>query len=124
MLPDAIDIPPEALPGIRDVIGKEFGRDYVPNAPRVYQNKSKNAQEAHEAVRPTDVSRLPKDLKRHLDAEQAKLYELIWIRTLASQMESAEVERTTVDIHAKSGSRLIELRASGTVIKFDGFLKV
>ena len=124
MRTDGVDITPEALPGIRDVIGKEFGRDYVPNAPRTYQNKSKNAQEAHEAVRPTDVSRLPKDLKRSLDADQAKLYELIWVRTLASQMESAEVERTTVDINAKSGVHLIELRASGTVIKFDGFLKV
>ena len=124
MRTDGVDITPEAIPGIRDVIGREFGKDYVPNAPRTYQNKSKNAQEAHEAVRPTDVARRPKDVARALDSDQAKLYELIWIRTLASQMESAEVERTSVDIHAKAGSRLIELRASGTVIKFDGFLKV
>ena len=124
MRTDGIDITPEALPEIRSTIGKEFGQNYVPNAPRTYQNKSKNAQEAHEAIRPTDAARRPKDLGRSLDSDQAKLYELIWIRTLASQMESAEVERTTVDIHAKTGARLIELRASGTVIKFDGFLKV
>ncbi|HJY16201.1 MAG TPA: DNA topoisomerase, partial [Xanthobacteraceae bacterium] len=84
--------------------------------------KAKNAQEAHEAIRPTDLSRRPRDTKSFLDADQAKLYELIWLRTVASQMESAELERTTVDIEAKVASRLLELRATGTVVKFDGFL--
>jgi len=124
MRTDGIEITPEALPGIRDVIARDFGKEYVPSAPRTYQNKSKNAQEAHEAVRPTDVARHPRDLRKHLDAEQAKLYELIWVRTIASQMESAELERTSVDIHARAAGRLIELRASGSVVKFDGFLKV
>jgi DNA topoisomerase-1 len=124
MRTDGVQMAEEALPQIRKVIGSDYGDRYVPEAPRRYQTKAKNAQEAHEAIRPTEVARRPRDVLRHLDAEQAKLYELIWVRAVASQMESAEVERTTVDIHAKAGARLIELRATGTVIKFDGFLKV
>ena len=84
--------------------------------------RQKNAQEAHEAIRPTDLSRRPDAMRRRLDNDQARLYELIWKRTIASQMESAELERTTVDIAAKAGSRVLELRATGQVIKFDGFL--
>src|SRR5205823_4125859 len=76
----------------------------------------------HEAIRPTDLTRRPRDMARRLDSEQAKLYELIWLRTIASQMESAELERTTVDITARAGARLLELRATGQVVKFDGFL--
>ena len=94
----------------------------MPGAPRTYETKAKNAQEAHEAIRPTDVARRPRDVKSHLDADQSRLYELIWLRTVASQMESAELERTTVDIEAKVGSRILDLRATGTVVKFDGFL--
>ncbi|MEA3057707.1 MAG: topoisomerase, partial [Sphingomonadales bacterium] len=106
----------------RKVIGEDYGNAYVPDAPRQYQTKAKNAQEAHEAIRPTDLSRRPAEMRRRLDTDQAKLYELIWIRTIASQMESAELERTTVDIAAKAGSRMLDLRASGQVVKFDGFL--
>jgi DNA topoisomerase-1 len=124
MRTDGIEIAAEALPAIRSTIQAEFGANYAPAAPRTYQNKSKNAQEAHEAIRPTDVARLPRDIKSSLDSDQAKLYELIWVRTVASQMESAEVERTTADISAKAGARQLDLRATGTVIKFDGFLKV
>ena len=91
-------------------------------SPRRYETKAKNAQEAHEAIRPTELSRRPRDTKSFLDADQAKLYELIWLRTVASQMELAELERTTVDITAKVAGRLLELRATGTVVKFDGFL--
>src|SRR5262249_12124865 len=107
---------------IRRVIEADYGRNYVPPAPRRYQTKTKNAQEAHEAIRPTDLSRQPQDAKHYLDADQAKLYELIWLRSVASQMESAELERTTADIHASVGQRNLELRATGTVVKFDGFL--
>jgi len=96
----------------------------VPDSPRQYQTKAKNAQEAHEAIRPTDLSRRPAELRKRLDDDQAKLYELIWTRTIASQMESAELERTTVDITAKAGGRTLELRATGQVVKFDGFLKL
>jgi DNA topoisomerase I len=122
MRTDGVDIAEEAIGAIRGVIGDDFGAPYVPDAPRRYQAKAKNAQEAHEAIRPTDVARRPKDVARYLDGDQAKLYELIWIRALACQMESAELERTTVDITAKAGGRTLELRANGTVIKFDGFL--
>jgi DNA topoisomerase-1 len=122
MRTDGVDIAEEAITAARRLIGSDYGDRYVPGAPRRYQVKAKNAQEAHEAIRPTDVARRPRDVRSWLDADQAKLYELIWLRTMASQMESAELERTTADITAKVDSRVIELRATGTVIKFDGFL--
>jgi DNA topoisomerase-1 len=122
MRTDGIDMAPEAVTGIRGMIGKQYGKDYVPDAPRTYQNKSKNAQEAHEAVRPTDPNRLPSEVAKSVDRDQARLYELVWNRAVASQMQSAELERTTVDIAAKVGARNLELRATGQVIKFDGFL--
>src|SRR6202162_3870052 len=94
MRTDGVQIDGEAIAAARRMIGADFGKDYVPGAPRQYQTKAKNAQEAHEAIRPTELSRRPGQVKRFVDAEQAKLYELIWTRTLASQMESAELERT------------------------------
>ena len=96
----------------------------MPKAPRKYTVKAKNAQEAHEAIRPTDLARLPSQVARALEPDQAQLYELIWKRTIASQMESAELERTTVDILAEAGARKLDLRATGQVIRFDGFLKL
>ncbi|ACK84451.1 type I DNA topoisomerase [Methylorubrum extorquens] len=122
MRTDGVDMAPEAIQDARQVIGREFGDAYVPVAPRKYTVKAKNAQEAHEAVRPTDMGRLPKHVARHLEPEQAKLYDLIWTRTIASQMESAELERTTVEVSANVGPRRIDLRATGQVVKFDGFL--
>jgi DNA topoisomerase I len=122
MRTDGVQIANEAVTQARKVIGEDYGNAYVPDSPRQYQAKAKNAQEAHEAIRPTDLSRRPDVMKRRLDADQARLYELIWKRTIASQMESAELERTTVDITAKAGPRVLELRATGQVIKFDGFL--
>ncbi len=124
MRTDGVQIDNSAITQARKVIGEDYGKAYVPGAPRQYQTKAKNAQEAHEAIRPTDLSRRPAALRRNLDHDQARLYELIWTRTIASQMESAELERTTVDIAAKAGSRLLELRATGQVIKFDGFLRL
>src|SRR5262249_58527788 len=112
----------EAITAARRLIGSDYGDRYVPDAPRRYQTKAKNAQEAHEAIRPTDPGRRPRDVRSWLDSDQAKLYELIWLRTVASQMESAELERTTADITANVDGRLIELRATGTVIKLDGLL--
>ena len=106
------------------MIGKEYGDRFVPKVPRKYTTKAKNAQEAHEAIRPTDLARLPKDVAKYLEPEQAKLYELIWTRTIASQMELAELERTTVDIAAKPERRALELRATGQVVLFDGFLEL
>ncbi|WP_234050068.1 MULTISPECIES: type I DNA topoisomerase [unclassified Xanthobacter] len=122
MRTDGVDMAPEAISATRSAIGKQFGPRYLPGVPRKYTVKAKNAQEAHEAIRPTDPGRLPKEVARHLDAEQARLYELIWTRTIASQMESAELERTTADIEAKAGARTLDLSATGTVVKFDGFL--
>jgi DNA topoisomerase-1 len=122
MRTDGIELDGSAIAGARRVIEAEYGANYVPSSPRVYKNKSKHAQEAHEAVRPTDLSRKPKDVARYLEPDQAKLYELIWLRTIASQMESAELERTTVDITANVAGRALDLRATGTVVKFDGFL--
>src|SRR6202022_4385414 len=122
MRTDGVQIDNSAITQARKVIGEDYGNAYVPEASRQYQTKAKNAQEAHEAIRPTDLSRRPAEMRRRLDHDQARLYELIWIPTIASQMESAELERTTVDIAAKAGSRVLELRATGQVIKFDGFL--
>ncbi len=122
MRTDGVDLAPEAVSAARRVIGKDFGDDYVPSAPRKYTAKAKNAQEAHEAIRPTDMTRRPRDVARHLEPEQAKLYELIWTRTIACQMESAELERTTVDILAEAGARKLDFRASGQVVRFPGFL--
>jgi len=122
MRTDGVDMAPEAVASVRRVIGKEYGDRFVPKAPRKYTAKAKNAQEAHEAIRPTDAARLPKHVAKYLEPDQARLYELIWTRTVASQMESAELERTTVDIDAKAGARNLELRATGQVVRFPGFL--
>ncbi|MGP9811131.1 type I DNA topoisomerase [Rhodopseudomonas sp. NSM] len=122
MRTDGVQIDPSAITQARKVIAEDYGAAYVPGSPRQYQAKAKNAQEAHEAIRPTDMSRRPAEVTKRLDSDQARLYELIWVRTVASQMESAEMERTTVDIEAKAGSRVLELRATGQVVKFDGFL--
>ena len=127
MRTDGVQIAEEAIAPIRALIRDDYGARYVPDAPRRYQTKAKNAQEAHEAIRPTDVSRRPRDVGRFLEADQAKLYELIFKRAVASQMESAELERTTVDITAKVDApkpRVLDLRATGTVVTFDGFLAV
>ena len=122
MRTDGIDMAEEAIVAMRRMIGNDYGRDYVPEAARRYQNKSKNAQEAHEAIRPTDPNRSPRDVARSVDSDQAKLYELIWNRAVASQMQSAELERTSVDIAATMNGRNLDLRATGQVVKFDGFL--
>jgi DNA topoisomerase-1 len=124
MRTDGVDMAPEAVASVRKVIAKEYGDRFVPNAPRKYSAKAKNAQEAHEAIRPTDAARLPKQVAKHLEPDQARLYELIWTRTIASQMESAELERTTVDIEAKAGAHTLDLRATGQVVRFPGFLEL
>ena len=121
MRTDGVQIAPEAVSAARKVIGQDFGDQYVPEKPRFYSSKAKNAQEAHEAIRPTDLFRRPKDVARFLDPDQAGLYELIWKRTMASQMESAVLERTTIDIDAKGSGKTAALRATGSVVRFDGF---
>jgi DNA topoisomerase-1 len=120
MRTDGVQMAGEAIGEARQTIGERYGARYVPSAPRLYTSKAKNAQEAHEAIRPTSFARLPGKIAHNLDHDQARLYELIWKRALASQMESAELERTTVD--AVSGDARVTLRATGTVTLFDGFL--
>ncbi|MEO9778744.1 MAG: type I DNA topoisomerase [Sedimentitalea sp.] len=121
MRTDGIDMAPEAVHAARDAIKDRFGAEYVPDSPRMYKNKAKNAQEAHECIRPTDMTQDAAGLKL-TDADQRKLYDLIWKRTLACQMAAARLERTTVDIGSKDGQ--VELRATGQVMLFDGFLRV
>ena len=120
MRTDGIDMAPEAVTAARDEIARRFGGDYVPATPRIYKNKAKNAQEAHECIRPTEMAVSPDQLS--VEADQRKLYDLIWKRTIASQMASARLERTTVDVASPDGQ--VELRATGQVVVFDGFLKV
>ena len=121
MRTDGVQSAPEAVSATRAVIAKRFGERYLPEKPRFYQTKAKNAQEAHEAIRPTDLSRTPDSLHGH-ESDQARLYELIWKRMTASQMQAAELERTTVAIAAGSDGAPVALRATGQVVRFDGFL--
>ncbi|WEF23714.1 type I DNA topoisomerase [Paracoccus sp. S3-43] len=121
MRTDGIDMAPEAVHAARDAIKAKFGDRYVPSSPRMYKNKAKNAQEAHECIRPTDMMLSPDRLNVSAD-DQRKLYDLIWKRTIASQMEAARMERTTVEI--ASPDNQVGLRATGQVVLFDGFLRV
>jgi DNA topoisomerase-1 len=121
MRTDGIDMAPEAVMAARDAIKARYGEEYVPKSPRIYKNKARNAQEAHECIRPTDMALSPDRLKV-TDADQRKLYDLIWKRTIASQMAAARLERTTVIVGSEDGQ--VELRATGQVVLFDGFLRV
>ena len=121
MRTDGIDMAPEAVEAARTTIAARYGKAYLPGKPRLYRNKAKNAQEAHECIRPTDMALAPQDLPSS-EVDQKKLYDLIWKRTIASQMEAARLERTTVEIGDAKGD--VGLRATGQVIQFDGFLKV
>ena len=120
MRTDGVQLSPEAIGQTRRLIETKYGHNYVPAQPRVYTSKAKNAQEAHEAIRPTDLFRLPQDVAQYLDKDQLGLYELIWKRTVASQMESAVLDQVTVDI--ASGDKTVQLRTTGSVVKFPGFL--
>ncbi|MDR7232032.1 DNA topoisomerase-1 [Caulobacter sp. BE264] len=120
MRTDGVSMAPEAIFEARDVIGAVYGKEYVPDSPRMYKSKAKNAQEAHEAIRPTSMGRNPGSLR--LEPELGRLYELIWKRTIASQMESARIERTTVDLTSADGQT--GLRATGQVVQFPGYLAV
>jgi len=125
MRTDGVQIVPEAIAAVRRLVTKLHGQRYVPSSPREYETKAKNAQEAHEAIRPTDFNKEPDSVSRYLDDDAARLYKLIWSRTLASQASSAEIERTTVDIDVtgKDGKHY-GVRATSSVIRFDGFLKI
>ena len=125
MRTDGVTIIPEAVAAIRKLVEDDYSRRYLPPFIREYKAKAKNAQEAHEAIRPTDVRRKPEAVLRHLERDQARLYELIWKRTVASQMASAELEQTTAEIEVSGrDGRAYGLRATGSVVLFDGFLRL
>ncbi len=120
MRTDGLSVSPEGIAQAREVIADRFGPAYVPEQPRYYKTKAKNAQEAHEAIRPTNLTRHPDSLR--LEGDLSRLYELIWKRMVASQMESARLDRTTVDVETPDGQT--GLRATGQVVAFDGFIAV
>ena len=122
MRTDGVQMSMEAMGHLRSTIGATYGEQFVPEKPRFYKSKAANAQEAHEAIRPTSAQRPPEDMRRFLDHDQFRLYDLIWKRTLASQMADAELDQTGADISAKADQ--ITMRASGSVIVFPGFLKI
>jgi len=122
MRTDGVQIANEAIQSCRTVIASEFGHAYVPEQPRAYRATAKNAQEAHEAIRPTDLSRLPANVRHYLSDDEFRLYELIWKRTLASQMASARLEQAAINIQGSDGR--VGLRATGQIVLFDGFLKL
>ena len=126
MRTDGVQMASEAIGTIRDHVGQSFGASYLPVAPREYTSKAKNAQEAHEAIRPTDVTRTPESVARDLNHDQRRLYELIWKRAVASQMQSAELDQVSVDVVDGADGRPtgIKLRANGSIVAFDGFLKL
>ena len=121
MRTDGVQMAQEAIHSIRDHVKDSFGANYLPAAPREYTSKAKNAQEAHEAIRPTDVTRTPDQAARGLNNDQRRLYELIWKRAVASQMQSAELDQVSVDVTDNKG---LKLRANGSIVAFDGFLKL
>ena len=123
MRTDGTQISKEAIIEFRDLITNNFGKEYLPDIPNTYEGKkAKNAQEAHEAIRPTEIKRKPSDLKKYITSDQLKLYNLIWSRALSSQMKPAEFNRNSIII--VSEDETINFCANGSVIKFDGFLKV
>jgi DNA topoisomerase-1 len=122
MRTDSVALSGEALSATRRLIGGRFGERYLPEKPRMFRNRAKNAQEAHEAIRPTDLFRRPDEIGRYLDGDQRRLYELIWQRTVASQMAAALLDRVIVDVGDAVGK--VGLRATGQTVAFDGFLKL
>ena len=123
MRTDGTNISKDAVTSFRDFITQNYGNDYLPPSPLNYSGKkAKNAQEAHEAIRPTEISRVPDDMKKYLSTDQYKLYNLIWSRSLSSQMESAKFDRKTITISSDDEKNIF--KASGSTLKFDGFLKV
>ncbi|WP_263418029.1 type I DNA topoisomerase [Terriglobus albidus] len=122
MRTDSVRVSPDAITEARDYIGKKLGAQYLPSSPNQFKGK-KDAQDAHEAIRPTHVEYTPESIRKYLTDEQYRLYKLIWNRFVASQMTPAVFDQTTVDIAAKS-DKTYDFRVSGSVLKFDGFLKV
>ncbi len=123
MRTDSVRVAPEAIQEVREYVGKEYGPTYLPESPNTYKEK-KDAQGAHEAIRPTSAMRHPDQVKQYLKEDEFKVYKLIWQRFVASQINPAVFDQTTVDIDAKNASDVYWFRVTGSVLKFDGFLKV
>ncbi|HLK31638.1 MAG TPA: type I DNA topoisomerase, partial [Terriglobales bacterium] len=123
MRTDSVRVSQDAVTEVREVIGSQFGSEYLPETPNTYKSK-KAAQEAHEAIRPTSPARHPDAIKQYLQEDEYKVYKLIWQRFIASQMNPAVFDQTTVDIDADTGREKYWFRVTGSVLKFDGFLKV
>ena len=121
MRTDGVQMAQEAVLSIRDHVQTVYGPNYIPASPREYISRAKNAQEAHEAIRPTDVARTPESVARYLNPDQRRLYELVWKRAVASQMQSAELDQVSVDVVDAKGQTL---RATGSIVAFDGYLKL
>lgn len=122
MRTDSVNLSNEAINNMRIFLDESFGKEYLPDAPRFYKSKAKNAQEAHEAIRPTDIHRTPEKMASFLAKDQLRLYELIWKRALASQMNNAQLDQTTA--HLLSENHQVNLKSSGSILVFDGFLKL
>lgn len=122
MRTDSVNLSNEAVNNMRDFLAESFGASYLPENPRFYKSKSKNAQEAHEAIRPTDIRRTPEKMAAFLGKDQLRLYELIWKRALASQMNNAQLDQTTA--HIVSDDQQVHLKSTGSILVFDGFLKL
>ena len=127
MRTDSVQLSKDSITDLRKMITNEYGDSYCPEKLKIYKSKVANAQEAHEAIRPTDVKRMPKTVKAYLDDDCYKLYDLIWKRTVSSQMASAIINKTIIDVESINKTDIqnfVTLRANGSVIKFDGFLKI
>ena len=123
MRTDGTNLSKDAVSDFRNFIKNQYGKEYLPENPLNYSGKkAKNAQEAHEAIRPTDITRSPDSVKKYLSTDQQKLYNLIWTRALSSQMETAKFDRNTITINSKDNKTIC--KSSGSVLKFDGYLKV
>ena len=122
MRTDSVVMSNEAINQVRSFVGENYGNEYLPDVPRVYKSKAKNAQEAHECIRPTNVNLTPKNIKQYITGEEYKLYEIIWQRAVSSQMASAILDQVAIDI--TSEDKQISLRANGSTIKFPGMYKV
>src|SRR5262249_45371291 len=123
MRTDSVQVSNDAVAEVRDMIGSAFGKEFLPESPNMYKSK-KAAQEAHEAIRPTSVARHPDEIKKYLQEDEYKVYKLIWQRFVASQMNPAIFDQTGVDIEAKAATESFTFRVTGSVLKFEGFLKV
>ena len=122
MRTDSIHLSDTAIDQIRSLIKEKYGKEYLPETPRIHNKKSNNAQEAHEAIRPTDVNRTPENINNYLDERQRLLYELIWKRTMSSQMESADIDQVSINIGSDNND--IEFKTTGSIVIFDGYKKI